>query len=718
MDYATALLAKLPGASKRDYGLRHLVDTLETYLSGEQIESIMNAYEFGAAAHKGQTRQSGEPYISHPVAVAQELADMRLDSQAIEAAILHDVVEDTPASLGDIEDQFGADVASLVDGVSKLDQIQFRSRAEAQAESFRKMMLAMIEDIRVILVKLADRLHNMQTLEAMPADKRSRIARETLDIYAPIANRLGINRFKVELEDLGFRHLYPFRYRVLENALRRAKGNQRQIVKRISDEIHAALGGENIEAEIIGREKHLYSIYRKMAEKRRSLSDVVDVYGFRIVVDDVSACYRVLGIVHSLYKPMPGRFKDYIAIPRINGYQSLHTTLFGPKGLPLEVQVRTRDMDRVAESGVASHWQYKADEKSDATPQRRARQWLSNLAELQRSGTSEEFLESVKVDLFPDKIYVFTPTGDIMPLPKGATTVDFAYAVHTDIGNRCVAAKIDRILVPLRTQLQNSQTVEIVTSRSAKPNPNWLTFVRTAKARTAIRHYMKTMRSSESVDLGKRLLDQSLKDLNSSLRKVGKVRMKAALDELKLKDNIELFEQIGLGERLAPLTARFLLGVNDDGETEMSRASLVIAGTEGMVVSYARCCHPIPGDDVMGYLSSGRGVVIHRNNCGNLAIFRKQPEKWISVSWEQDIDLEFSSQITIETLNKPGALAEVATTIADGGSNIEQVSVLGRHEDCSVLSFLLQVRDRQHLAQIMREVRKMSNVIRVSRDCA
>ncbi|TDJ10330.1 MAG: bifunctional (p)ppGpp synthetase/guanosine-3',5'-bis(diphosphate) 3'-pyrophosphohydrolase [Gammaproteobacteria bacterium] len=718
MDYATALLAKLPGASKRDYGLRRLVDTLESYLSSSQIKSIMNAYEFGAEAHKGQTRQSGEPYISHPVAVAQELADMRLDPQAIEAAILHDVVEDTPASIADIEDQFGPDVASLVDGVSKLDQIEFRSRAEAQAESFRKMMLAMIEDIRVILVKLADRLHNMQTLDAMPADKRTRIARETLDIYAPIANRLGINRFKVELEDLGFRYLYPFRYRVLNNALRRAKGSQRQIVKRISEEISTALEAEGLTADIVGREKHLYSIYKKMAEKKRTLSDVVDVYGFRIIVDDVTACYQVLGLVHSLYKPMPERFKDYIAIPRINGYQSLHTTLFGPKGLPLEVQIRTHEMNRVAESGVASHWQYKADEKSDASPQRRARDWLSNLAELQRSGTSEEFLESVKVDLFPDKIYVFTPTGDIMPLPKGSTTVDFAYAVHTDIGNRCVEAKVDRTLVPLRTQLQNSQTVEIVTRRGAKPNPNWLTFVRTAKARTAIRHYMKTMRSSESVDLGKRLLDQSLKDLRSSLRKVGKVRMRAVIEELKLDDTMVLFEQIGLGERLAPLTARFLLGVNEDGQTESSRASLVIAGTEGMVISYARCCCPIPGDEVMGYLSSGRGIVIHRNNCGNLAIFRKQPEKWISVSWEEDIDLEFSSQITIETLNKPGALAEVATTIADRGSNIEQVSVLGRHDDCSVLSFLLQVRDRQHLAQVMRKVRKMPNVIRVARDCA
>jgi RelA/SpoT family (p)ppGpp synthetase len=718
MDYAATLLARLPSAPRRDHGLRRLIGTLKSYLPEQQIETVMQAYEFGAAAHDGQKRQSGEPYISHPVAVAQELADMHLDAQTIAAAILHDVVEDTAASITDIEEQFGTEVAILVDGVSKLDQIQFRDQAEAQAESFRKMMLAMIEDIRVILVKLADRLHNMQTLDAMPAEKKARIARETLDIYAPIANRLGINRFKVELENLGFRYLYPFRYRVLDKALRRSKGSQRQMIKKLSEEFDAALREEGIEAQIIGREKHLYSIYKKMSEKKRLLGDVVDVFGLRIIVDDVNTCYKVLGIVHGLHKPMPGRFKDYVAIPRINGYQSLHTTLFGPKGLPLEVQIRTRDMDRVAESGVASHWQYKAEEKSDATPQRRARDWLANLAELQRSGTSEEFLESVKVDLFPDKIYVFTPKGDIMPLPKGSTTVDFAYAVHTDIGNRCVAAKIDRNLVPLRTPLKNSQSVEIVTRRGARPNPHWLTFVRTAKARSAIRNHMKTMLSSESVDLGKRLLDRSLKDLKSSLRKVGKVRMNSALEELGLNSNTELFEQIGLGERLAPLTARFLLGVNEEGESEESRASLVIAGTEGMVVSYARCCLPIPGDDVMGYLSSGRGIVIHRHKCGNLINFRKQPEKWIAVSWEDNIDREFSSQVHIDTQSKPGVLAEVAATIADSGSNIEQVSVLGRHEDCTVLSFLLQIQDRKHLAQIMRNVRNMQNVIRVVRICA
>lgn len=718
MDYAATLLSKLPGASRRDHGLRRLLETLEAYLPAGRIEPIADAYEFGAAAHDGQTRKSGEPYISHPVAVAQYLAEMHLDAEAIAAAILHDVVEDTDASLSDIRKRFGDEVALLVDGVSKLDQIQFKSRAEAQAESFRKMMLAMIEDIRVILVKLADRLHNMKTLGAMPIASRKRIARETLDIYAPIANRLGINRMKVELEDLGFRSLYPLRYRVLERALKKAKGSQRQFVKRISETIGKALAEDGIEGDIIGREKHLYGVYKKMAEKKRLLSDVVDVYGFRIIVDNVSTCYQVLGLVHGIYKPMPGRFKDYIAIPRINGYQSLHTTLFGPNGLPIEVQIRTRHMDRVAESGVASHWQYKAEDKADATPQRRAREWLANLAELQRTESSEEFLENVKVDLFPDKIYVFTPKGDIIPLPKGATTVDMAYAIHTDIGDRCVAAKVDRALVPLRTQLANGQTVEIITSKGARPNPNWLNHVRTAKARSAIRNHMKQMRASESIDLGRRLLDRTLKDLGSSLRKVGKVRMKTALEEMGLNNDAELFEQLGLGERLAPLTARFLLGIDEQGESEPSQASLVIAGTEGLVVSYGKCCYPIPGDDVMGYLSTGRGVVIHRTNCGNLSNFRKHSEKWIACNWEKDIDREFSSQIQVDTYNKPGVLAEVAATIADCGSNIEQVSVLTRHEDCSVLSFLLQVRDRTHLARIMRGVRKMPNVVRVSRDCA
>tara|TARA_Y100000389_G_scaffold205127_2_gene263672 strand:- start:16869 stop:19019 length:2151 start_codon:yes stop_codon:yes gene_type:complete len=715
MDYTAAILSKLPGANRRDHGVRRLVETLQSYLPEEQLKAITSAYEFGAKAHAGQSRKTGEAYITHPIAVAQELAEMRLDFQAIIAAILHDTIEDTSASLDDISNIFGKEVALLVDGVSKLDQIQFRSRIEAQSESFRKMMLAMIEDIRVILVKLADRLHNMQTLNAMPVEKKKRIAKETIDIYAPIANRLGINRLKVQLEDLGFQHLHPFRYRVLKAALKKSQGSQKQIVKKISKEFDIALLDEGVKGEVVGRQKHLYSIYKKMVTKKRQLTNVVDVYGFRIICDDVSSCYQVLGVVHGLYKPMPGRFKDHIAIPRINGYQSLHTTLFGPKGLPLEVQIRTRDMDRLAESGVASHWIYKADEKTDAGPQRQTREWLSNLDELQQSGTPEEFFESVKVDLFPDKVYVFTPKGDILPLPKGSTTVDFAYAVHTDVGDHCVAAKINRNLVPLRTKLHNSQTIEIITARGAKPNPNWLTFANTAKARTAIRYYMKNLRSSESIGLGKRLLDQSLKDIGSSLRKIGKVRITEALKSLGLDSKIELYEQIALGERLAPITARFLTGKNsENGEIN---SSITISGTEGMVISYGKCCYPIPGDSVMGYLTAGRGIVIHRNQCGNLSTFRKQPKKWISVNWEKSIERSFLCQIQTDTKNKPGVLAEVAAIIGDCDSNIEQVEVLGRHEDCSVISFLLLVKDRVHLANIMRNVRKMSNVIRISRDC-
>lgn len=718
MDYATTFLSKLPGSPLRpDRGLPQLIETLEGYMPADQIETVVKAYEYGARAHDGQKRKSGEPYIQHPVAVAQILAGMRLDGQTIAAAILHDVIEDTESNVEELTTLFGEDVANLVDGVSKLDQMHFTSRAEAQAESFRKMMLAMIEDIRVILVKLADRLHNMKTLDAMPRSKQRRIAAETLEIYAPIANRLGMNQVKVELEDLGMRYLYPYRYKVLERALKRRKSSQRQNLKSLSRRIAKALENEGIDGHVSSREKRLYSIYKKMSEKKRLLGDVADVYGIRIVVDSVDDCYRVLGIVHGLYKPMPGRFKDYVAIPRMNGYQSLHTTLFGPKGMPLEVQIRTTEMDQVAESGVASHWQYKAHDKSTATPQRRARQWLARLDEIEKSGSSEEFLESVKVDLFPDKIYVFTPKGDIMPMPKGATTVDFAYAVHTDVGNRCVAAKIDRNLVPLRTVLENGQTVEIITARDAQPNPNWVTFVTTAKARSAIRSYMKGMVRSESVDLGRRLLDRALKDVDSSLRKIGKMRMREIVDELGLNNDTELFEQIGLGERLAALTARLLAGQSEVDPENQKSPELVIAGTEGMVVSYAKCCHPIPGDEVMGYLSAGRGVVVHRHECGNMINFRKHPEKWLTVSWEKNIDRDFQSQIHVDAVNKTGVLAEVAATIADSDSNIEQVAVTNRDEDVTEMTFVLAVSDRVHLAQIIRNVRKMPNVFRVHRDC-
>ncbi len=711
MDYAAAILGRLPGGS-RAAGIGELVAELETYLPEEDLAGIIDAYEFASAAHQGQRRMSGESYISHPVAVARILAELHLDAGTLKAALLHDVVEDTPTAVAEINQRFGADVALLVDGVSKLDQLQFKSREEAQAESFRKMLLAMVEDLRVILVKLADRTHNMRTLDTLPLPKQRRISRETLEIYAPIANRLGINSIKVELEDLGFKALYPFRYRVLEKALNKALGNQRQFLRKIESNLRRTLAEQKVVGKVLSREKHLYSIYAKMLRKQRALADIVDVYGLRIVVEDVDTCYRVLGLVHSLYKPMPGRFKDYIAIPRVNGYQSLHTTLFGPNGIPLEVQIRTREMDRVAERGIAAHWQYKAVDKHTYSAEARAREWLKSLMEMQHAANSEEFLESVKVDLFPDKVYVFTPRGDILRLPRAATAVDFAYAVHTDVGNRCVAAKIDRRLVPLRTALQNGQTVEIITARGARPNPNWVNFVATAKARNAIRAYLRNLKGSEARDLGRRLLDQSLKAQGSSLRRVKKPRLAALLQELKIETSDALLEQIGLGERLSPVIASMLLQQASKGHAPPP--ALAIAGTEGMVVSYARCCYPIPGDEIIAYMSSGRGLVIHRNNCGNLAEYRKQPSKWIAVGWKRSVQGDFEAEVHVRALNRMGLLAEMAGGISSTQSNIDQVRV-ETDGDSVTLVFLLRVRDRDHLARVLRSIRALPDVSRVSR---
>jgi RelA/SpoT family (p)ppGpp synthetase len=549
----------------------------------------------------------------------------------------------------------------------------------------------------------------------MPPEKRRRIARETLEIYAPIANRLGMNAIRLELEDLGFRCLYPYRYRVLERALKRAQGNQKQVIQKISKRFAESLEEAQIGARVAGREKHIYSIYRKMREKKRALNEIVDVYGIRIVVDSVDDCYRTLGVVHKCYKPMPGRFKDYIAIPRVNGYQSLHTTLFGPGGLPCEVQIRTDDMDRVAESGIAAHWLYKSGGPFPAQPQVRAREWLASLVEMEEGGTSEEFLESVKIDLFPDKVYVFTPKGDIVRLPRGATCVDFAYAVHTGVGNRCVAARIDRRPVPLRTVLKNGQTVQIVTARGASPNPAWVNFVVTAKARMAIRSFLKNLQRHEATDLGKRLLDNALREFNLPLRKVPEARMRETLELLGCNNVQELYEQIGLGERMASLVARRLLP-EDTGEAGNGQAApLAIAGTEGMVVTYGRCCHPIPGDTIFGYLSAGRGIVIHRDDCGNLAEFRKQPDKWLAVEWEQKLNRTFPVEVRAEVRNRLGVLAAVAANISSTETNIEHVQVVERDGDSSSLIFLLQVDGREQLDRVLRSIRAMPDVLTVTR---
>jgi GTP diphosphokinase / guanosine-3',5'-bis(diphosphate) 3'-diphosphatase len=720
MDYASSILGFLPGG-RRSTGISQLLDKLEAYLSPAQVERVREAYDFGAEKHQGQKRVSGEPYITHPVAVADILADLRLDADTLVAAILHDVIEDTPTAKAEIASIFGQVVAELVDGVSKLDQIQFKNRQEAQAESFRKMLLAMVRDIRVIMVKLADRMHNMRTLGAMPPVKRRRTARETLEIYAPIAERLGLYAVKLELEDLGFRALYPYRYKVLERELKRARGNQKEFIAKIAETFKGALAKAGIVGAVEGREKHLYSIYKKMQNKKISINEMVDVHGFRIIVDNADVCYRVLGLVHSVYKPMPGRFKDYIAIPRVNGYQSLHTTLFGPNGIPIEVQIRSEQMHRVAESGIAAHWKYKSGgDAFGGVEHDRAREWLASLVQIQEGGSSEEFLESVKVDLFPDKVYVFTPKGKILRLPSGATTVDFAYAIHTDVGNRCVAAKVDRRLVPLRTPLRNGQTVEIITAKGAKPNPSWSSFLVTAKARAAIRQYLKNLKRGDALELGRRLLGLALEELSLNVKKIPAADMDAVVKELNLRDVNELYEKIGLGERLAPLVARRLQPTHVDGEPVAANAGspLMIAGTEGLLVTYARCCFPIPNDPIMAYLSAGRGVMIHRQNCGNLAEYRKQPDKWLSVAWEATRGRLFSSEIQLEINNRVGVLAAVASSIAGTETNIDQVSLEERDVDSSSLKFQVQVRDRKHLARVIRTVRRMPDVQRVSRTLA
>ncbi len=716
MSYASSILGLLPGG-RRAPGLGQLISKLEAYLPPDQVERVREAYEYADTAHTGQRRQSGEAYITHPIAVADILADLHMDGATLTAAILHDVVEDTPSSAAEVEARFGKEVAELVDGVTKLDQVQFKSRKEAQAESFRKMILAMVRDIRVIMVKLADRTHNMRTLSAMPQEKRRSVARETLDIYAPIANRLGIHSIKLELEDLGFRTLYPQRYRVIERELKRARGNQREFLPKIVKALRQALIAGNVTGRVEAREKHLFSVYMKMRRKRMPLAQVIDMFGVRIVVGSVDDCYRVLGLVHGLYRPMPGRFKDYVAIPRVNGYQSLHTTLFGPNSMPIEIQIRTEDMHRMAESGIAAHWQYKTGESDGEAQQIRAREWLQGVMQL-HDGSAEELLESVKVDLFPDKVYVFTPKGDIMRLPRGATCVDYAFAVHTGVGQRCVAAKVDRRLVPLRTVLRNGQTVEIITAKGAQPNPAWVSFVTTAKARSAIRQYLRTLKRGEAAELGGRMLNQALEEFKLTLKTLPNGRLDEVARSLSLKDGGELLEKIGLGERLARLIARRLLPGDEDRPESGPPPPLAIAGTEGLVVSYARCCFPIPFDAIVAYLSSGRGVVVHRENCSNVAAFGKQPDKWIPAIWHKEQQRLFNAGLVIEVTNRMGILAQVATKIAAEQSNIIHVNVDSSQGELSTILFEVQVRDRAHLARLIRAIRSMPDVVKVERSLA
>lgn len=716
MDYAAVLKRKAVARAPRADGFNELVDQLSSYLPAGEIPGIVEAYLYAVDLHGEQRRLSGEAYINHPVAAARILADLHLDASSIKAALLHDVIEDTSTTVDEVRLRFGENVALLVDGVSKLDRLHFDSAVDAQAASFRKMLLAMAKDIRVILVKLADRMHNMKTLHAVPADKRRQVARETLEIYAPIANRLGMHNLKTDLETFGFEIAYPMRHRVLSQQLRRISGGQRSAFKKIEGQLAKALKQHGIDARVVSRQKSLYSIYQKMRRKRVRLSEIVDLFGIRVVVADVDQCYRVLGLVHQLYKPMPGRFKDYIAIPRINGYQSLHTTLFGLKGVPLEVQIRTEEMDRVAERGIAANWQYKAVEKRTNAPEERARQWLAGLIALEGTADSEEFLETVRVDLFPDSVYVFTPKGEIMRLPRGATTIDFAYAVHTDVGNRCVAAKINRKFVPLNTVLNNGETVEILTERGARPNPSWGEHVVTAKARNAIRAHLRQLKSSEAQKLGESLLSQALRPYSLTVRKLGKPVLESILAELELPSIDVLYERIGLGELLAPLVARRMAGVElaESPGAGDTREPLIVGADSPMVVSYAGCCLPIPDDDIVGFMSKGRGIVIHRRDCRNLGEFRNHPSKWIPVDWKSRLKNEFLTQIQVRTMDRVGVLAEIAGRISGSQSNIEFVRV-DTESDASVQTFRLRVRDRAHLAHVIRSIRQVAGVIRVAR---
>jgi guanosine-3',5'-bis(diphosphate) 3'-pyrophosphohydrolase len=691
-----------------------------SYLKPEDVAQIEAAFQFSKAAHEGQFRVSGEPYISHPLAVAEILAQWHLDAQALTAALLHDVMEDTTVTKEEIQDKFGKPVADLVDGMSKLDRIEFQTETHAQAENFRKMLLAMARDVRVILIKLADRLHNMRTLGAMSAEKRQRISRETLEIYAPIARRLGLNSIHQELDDLSFRHLYPNRYRVFAKAVKAARGNRREVVAKVQESIKQKLADAGIEATVTGREKHLYSIYKKMQGKSLTFSEVFDIYGFRVIVKDVPTCYLALGVLHSLYKPIPGKFKDYIAIPKANGYQSLHTTLFGPFGTPIEIQIRSQEMHKIAEAGVASHWLYKSGDASINEMQQKTHQWLQSLLEIQsESGDAAEFLEHIKVDLFPDEVYVFTPKGKIMALPRGATAVDFAYAVHTDVGNRCVAVKINHELAPLRTELRNGDRVEIITAAHAKPNPSWLHYVLTGKARSHIRHFLKTMQYEESAALGERLLNQALRALNAKPAEIDDARWDKLLKETAGKSKQEILADIGLGKRLNIVVARQLLALTEGAGEERKPAPagpITVRGTEGMAVQFAKCCRPIPGDPIVGMIKKGQGLVIHTDDCPTIAKTRADSDRWLDVEWDPESKRSFDVNLKLVVANQRGVLAKVAAAIADAGSNIDNVSM--EEEDGSAYTtmlFTLGVENRIHLANVMRNMRKIEEVVRISR---
>lgn len=692
---------------------------LTSYLEPEQINRVKRAYFYAEQAHCGQMRRSGEPYITHPLAVANILASMHMDHQSLMAAMLHDVIEDTGIAKPAITQQFGETVAELVDGVSKLAKIEYESQAEKQAKNFQKMALAMAKDIRVIVVKLADRLHNMRTLGALAPEKKRRIAKETLEIYAPIAHRLGMNDLRIEFEDRGFTAMYPLRAARLQASLKRVRGNRKALVEDIQNAIETRLHREDIQSLVIGREKHLYSIYNKMRTKNKSFSEIMDVYAFRIIVEDIDTCYRTFGAIHNLYKPMAGEFKDYIAIPKINGYQSLHTVVIGMHGVPIEVQIRTKEMDELASRGIAAHWLYKSvntDEIASDASQARVDRWIQRILEIQQhTGNSMEFIENVKIDLFRDEVYVFTPKGEIIELPQGATPVDFAYAVHTAVGNSCVACRINDRPAPLSQALQSGQKIKIISSQSSQPNPNWLNFVVTAKARSAIRHYLKHQRHMESVELGKRMFSRALANLDLSLDQIDQDQMDHLLEVHNVNSLEELFEGIGMGKRVAISVAKALHPDMEDQNHKHKVAPITIESSDGLMINFARCCRPIPGDPIVGHISTGKGLVVHRETCKNVADLRGKRENISDVNWSQKVEGEFLTELRVEVESERGIIASLATRIADTRTSIEGIQVKERDAQNSVITLTIAVRHRVHVAEVMRRVRTMRSVTKVSR---
>lgn len=716
---AEPLLEELPllPADSEDSQLTTL---LRVYLSQAEIEQVWDAYRYSDGVHKGQMRISGEPYISHPVAVTCILAKLHLDVPTLLAALLHDVVEDSEVSKEELSERFGKQVADLVDGLTKLDKIELQTAVQAQAENVRKMLLAMSQDVRVILVKLADRLHNMQTLDVMKPAKQRRISQETLDIYAPIANRLGLNVIYQELEDLSFKYIYPNRYNVIAKAIKTARGNRKEVISKILESLKTKLADSDIEATVEGREKHLYSVYKKMMNKGLKLSQVGDIYGFRVLVKDMPTCYLTLGSLHNLYKPIPGKFKDYIAISKVNGYQSLHTTLFGPFGTPIEVQIRSHAMHDIAQAGVAAHWLYKTTDANLTQLQQQTHQWLQRLVEIQtESDDSHEFLEHFKVDLFPDEVYVFTPKGNILALPKGSTAVDFAYAVHTDVGNCCVAVKINHELAPLRTEMHNGDHVEIITSALAKPNPAWLNYVVTGKARSHLRHYLKSIKVTESTHLGERMLNTALRALHVEPAQIKVKQWNKVMRDYGARDKAEILADIGLGKRISLMVAHQLLASDDEHtqpNTQKSFDKITIRGSEGMAVQFAQCCRPIPGDPILGFINKDKGLVIHTHDCNAISKFKLDPDKWLDVEWDADDKRLFRVDLRVVVVNERGMLAKLAAGISDAGSNIDNVSAEEPDgSQYSTINFTVQVHNRVHLAELIRNLRKIPEVVRMNR---